>query len=403
MTDFFQNGIITTLHKIKDRPLRELESELKNFARTRPMALVLPTLYSELKDEALPKIIDEICKIEYLEEIVIGLDLANESEFEHAKKFFTILPQPHKIIWQDGPNLQKLKKKLQSNDLYIGDQGKGRNVWFCYGYVLAEGKSRVIAVHDCDILTYHRNLLARLFYPVANPTFSTKFCKGYYTRVSHQLQGRVMRLFFSPLIHSLKKILGHLEYLDYMDSFRYPLAGEFSMGVDVVKNIRIPGDWGLEVGVLSEIYRNFSTKHICQADIANIYDHKHQILSEDDPNVGLAKMSIDIAKSIYRTLSSMGIVISEEFFRTIKSTYMRTAYDFADKYYYDATINGIYFDRHQEEKNIEVFIRSIIIAGEQYAANPMEVPLIPNWNRVISAIPEFYDLLFQAVEKDNRK
>ena len=193
-----------------------------------------------------------------------------------------------------------------------------------------------------------------------------------------------------------------MDYLEYMDSFRYPLAGEFSMGVDVLQNIRIPGDWGLEVGVLTELYRNYSTKHICQSDIADNYDHKHQELSEDDPNAGLSKMSIDIAKSIYRTLASMGVVFSDQFFQTIKSTYMRTAFDFIDKYYYDSKINGLNFDQHQEEKNIEVFIRSVIIAGEHYSANPMEVPLIPNWNRVISAIPEFYDLIYQAVEEDNR-
>ena len=193
-----------------------------------------------------------------------------------------------------------------------------------------------------------------------------------------------------------------MDYLDYMDSYRYPLAGEFSMGVDVIENIRIPNDWGLEVGILSEVYRNIALKQICQVDIADNYDHKHQPLSPDDPNSGLSKMTIDIAKSIYRTLASMGVVFSEEFFRTIKAAYLRTAFDFVDKYYYDAKINGLSYDRHSEEESVEVFVRSIIIAGEQFLANPMEVPLIPNWSRVISAIPEYYDLLFNTVEEDNK-
>jgi len=81
---------------------------------------------------------------------------------------------------------------------------------------------------------------------------------------------------------------------------------------------------------------------------------------------------------------------------------MRIAFDFVDKYYYDARINGLKYDRHSEEENVEVFIRSIILAGEQFLANPMEVPFIPSWRRVISAIPEFYDLLFKMVEEDNQ-
>lgn len=402
MGDFFQNGLITTIHKIKARPIEELEGEVKQFSRKRPLALVLPSLYAELEGEALPTIIEELRKVDYIQEVIIGLDKANKEEFEHAKEFFSQLPQHHRVIWQDGPGMQKLDNLLKEYGLYTGIPGKGRNAWFCFGYVLAAGRSRVVAIHDCDILTYDRNLLARLYYPVANPNFVFKYCKGYYSRVSDRLNGRVVRLFITPLVRSLKRIFGQMDYLDYMDSYRYPLAGEFSMGVDVIENIRIPNDWGLEVGILSEVYRNIALKQICQVDIADNYDHKHQPLSPDDPNSGLSKMTIDIAKSIYRTLASMGIVFSEEFFRTIKAAYLRTAFDFVDKYYYDAKINGLSYDRHAEEESVEVFVRSIIIAGEQFLANPMEVPLIPNWSRVISAIPEYYDLLFNTVEDDNK-
>ena len=43
---------------------------------------------------------------------------------------------------------------------------------------LARGKAESIALHDCDILTYEKSLLAKLFYPVANPVFNFQFCKG---------------------------------------------------------------------------------------------------------------------------------------------------------------------------------------------------------------------------------
>jgi len=112
-------------------------------------------------------------------------------------------------------------------------------------------------------------------------------------------------------------------------------------------------------------------------------------------------MSIDIAKSFYRMLASMGVVFSDQFFRTIKATYLRMALDFVDKYQADAAINGLEYDRHSEEKAIEVFLRSIIISGDQFLANPMELPMIPSWNRIQSALPDFMEQLYAVVEEEN--
>jgi glucosyl-3-phosphoglycerate synthase len=80
--------------------------------------------------------------------------------------------------------------RIEEAELTTGPGGKGRNVWLCFGYVLASEQARMVAVHDCDIVTYNRELLARLCYPVAHPAFGFDFCKGYYTRVSMKtLQG----------------------------------------------------------------------------------------------------------------------------------------------------------------------------------------------------------------------
>ena len=51
---------------------------------------------------------------------------------------------------------------------------------------------------------------------------------------------------------------------------------------------------------------------------------------------------------------------------------------------------------------MEAFTRAIKMAGEEYLADPVGVPLISNWVRPTSAIPNFSDLLLQAVQKDNR-
>ncbi|MFC3679620.1 glycosyl transferase [Bacterioplanoides pacificum] len=402
MADFYQNGIITNLHNLTDRPLEELEKELISFSRIRPMSLVLPSLYSELEGPALDPIIEEITQVPYLNEIVIGLDRADQQQYQHAREFFGRLPQHHRILWNDGPRLKKIDALLQQEGLAPKEMGKGRNVWYCYGYVLASGRAESVALHDCDIVTYDRSMLARLIYPVANPGFNYEFAKGYYARIAeHKMNGRVSRLLVTPLLRALKKVYGSLDFLEYLDSFRYPLSGEFSMRADVLNDIRIPSDWGLEIGVLSEMKRNYSTNRICQVDIADIYDHKHQPLSADDAAAGLSKMSIDICKAIFRKLATQGEVFSNETFRSLKATYFRIALDFIETYDNDARMNGLQLDRHAEEKAVELFAKNIMKAGEHFLANPMETPFIPSWNRVISAMPDILDRLYEAVEEDN--
>jgi glucosyl-3-phosphoglycerate synthase len=399
--DFFQNGTITTLHKLCTRPIEEMEAELHGFALERPMALILPSLYSELEGPALPKIVEDLKGATYISDIIVGLDQADERQFEHAKAFFSGLPQKLHILWNDGPWLREIDARLQTQNLAPTQAGKGRNAWYCMGYALALEHIEAIALHDCDILTYDRSLPARLFYPVANPAFSFDFCKGYYARINgEQLSGRATRLFVTPLLRALKKVVGNLDYLEFMDSFRYPLSGEFSLSRDFVKILRIPSDWGLEVGVLSEVYRTLSRSSVCQVDIADHYDHKHQDLSEDDATKGLMRMSVEIAKSLYRKLATEGVTLSSEDFRTIKAAYYRIALDSTEQYFYDARINGLKYDRHKEEGNVEVFAQSVMAAGETYLANPMESPFIPNWNRVHDAFPDICQQLLNAVNAD---
>ncbi len=401
MGDFFQNGLITTLHNLSERPVADLERELSGFSKTRPMALVLPCLYSELEGPALENIVDELCKVPYLSSIVIGLDRADETQYRHALEFFSRLPQQHVILWNDGPRLQAVDRKLDALGLAPKELGKGRNVWYCMGYLMAEGKVKSIALHDCDIVTYKRELLARLIYPVANPAFSYEFCKGYYARVANgTINGRVCRLLVTPLLRSLKKIFGPHEYLEYLDSYRYPLAGEFSMRADVLTGIRIPSDWGLEIGVLSELKRNYSTNRLCQVDIADNYDHKHQDVSFEDKEAGLNKMSVDISKAIFRKLATTGVVFSPEIFRTIKATYYRVALDFVETYHNDAVMNGLQLDIHAEEKAVELFAENLMRAGMHFLDNPGETPFIPSWTRVNSALPDIGQEFLAAARAD---
>ena len=401
MSDFFQNGTITTLHDLGDRSTESYEEALVNFAKRRPIGLILPSLYSELGTEALPNIVKELSRVPYLNQIVIGLDRADQSEYQHAIDFFGQLPQHHRVLWNDGPRLKAIDQRLQEAGLAPRELGKGRNVWYCMGYALATAKADAIALHDCDILTYDRSLLARLVYPVANPLFNYEFCKGYYPRVAdNKINGRVCRLLVTPMIRAMKRVVGDSQYLAYLDSYRYILAGEFAFRRELLNDLRIPSDWGLEIGVVSEVYRSNNNRQICQVDIASNYDHKHQNLSLDDATLGLSRMSMDIAKSIFRKLAIQGTVFNQETFRTIKATYYRMALDLVEAHRDNAIMNGLGYDIHQEEVAVELFAENIMEAGKQFLERPMDAPFIPTWNRVVSAIPEILDDLREAVEED---
>ena len=404
MTDFSQDGIVTNLHDFKIRETEEFEKELKHISNNKNLELILPCLYSELEGKALPKIIEEINKTNYLNHIIIGLDKANEEQAKKAWDFFNKLTIPFSILWNDGANLKKVDEILRLKGLAPKEMGKGRNVWYCVGMALARNQADAIALHDCDIITYERRLLAKLFYPVANPNFNYEFCKGYYPRYAKgKLNGRASRLLVYPLLVAMEKTIGKNDYLEFMKSFKYPLAGEFSLKKDLLKELRIPTDWGMEIGILSEMQRNFSSNSICQIDLADAYDHKHQDLSTEDDSKGLSRMSIDIIKTLIRKLATQGNAFSLETFRSIKATYYRSALDMIDIYKSDAVMNGLSFDRHSEEKAVELFAFNIMKAGESFFENPMETPFIPTWSRVNSAIPETLNKLKDAVNKDNEK
>lgn len=402
MSDFYQSGVVATLHQLGKPSLERLEAELCRFASTRPIALVLPALYSEFEGPAMPGIVQELAKVKYLNEIVLVLDKASAQDFARVRAFMAPIGTEVKIVHNDGKRVNEIYETFARHGFNVGERGKGRSVWLAYGYVLARAKSEVIALHDCDILTYSRELLARLCYPVASPTLDFVFCKGYYSRVSTKLNGRVTRLLVTPLVHALQQLVGPQGFLAFLDSFRYPLAGEFCMVADLARVNRIPWDWGLEVGSLAEVYRNYSPRRVCQVDVAANYDHKHQALSADDASKGLMRMTVDICKSIFRTLASEGVVFSDGLFKSLLVSYLHRAEDTIMKYEADAAINGLRFDRHEEAMAVESFTHAIALACQSFMDDPMATPLIPNWNRVSTAIPDIFEMLKLAVDADNQ-
>lgn len=405
MADFFQNGIITTLQNVSDRDINDIERELEKFSQRRNMVLLLPALYSEFETPAMKTILEELKHVKYLYKIILGLDAATREQYEKVKEIMSELDIVVDILWNDGPRMQKLYSDIEAQGFRSLDiKGKGRNVWTMVGHALSDPNAHAFALHDCDIVNYSREIPARLFYPIVHPALNYEFNKGYYSRVTNKLHGRATRLFYSPLIKALQLTYGNCRYLEYMDSFRYALSGEFAFIRTLARSIRISPTWGLEVSTLSEVFDNTSVRRICQTEIMHSYEHKHQELkSKDKDNEldgGIAKMSIDIAQTIFRIMSQQGIVFSENSLKTLRSTFFQESRKSIAKFDALAKINAIEYDRKKEIEVLENFDKALVKACEEFLEEPLGVPSLSAWTSVRSVLPEISEYFIHTVELD---
>ena len=401
MSDFFQNGVITTIPRLGNRSIENMEEELLRLSKRRNMVLILPALVSEFETDAMMQIVEELKKVHYLYRIVLGLDKANEEEFKKVKKIMSEIPTPVDVLWNDGPRIKELKQELtEAGFQSIDIRGKGLNVWMMMGYILSDQDAYAIAVHDCDIVNYTREIPARLLYPIVHPGFDFEFNKGYYARVTNRVHGRATRLFYTPLLKSLERIFGKNRYLDYMGSFRYALSGEFAFIRSLARGIRISPTWGLEVSTLSEVYHNTSKKRICQSEIMETYEHKHQHLGVEASG-GVAQMTKEIAETIFRIMSQTGVTFSNAKFNALLTTYFEEAQRAIAQYSVVSEVNGLIYDRQRELEAIKEFTNSLRAANEEFNRDPMGVPSLSAWTAVRSVLPHFTYKFNEAVRLDN--
>ncbi len=401
MADFFQSGLITTIHDLGSSQRAQLEDLLRASTQRHKIGLVLPVTASDMRAEPFPQIIQQLREADYIESIVVALGVAPSVEdFRETKHIVDQLGARAHVLWTDGPRVQALYQRLIDAGFHLTVPGKGRSVWTAFGFLLANEHLKSFALHDCDIVGYDRNMLARLCLPMAHPSFDFEFCKAFYARTTDRMHGRVVRLLVAPLLRALISFLGNDPFLNYLNSFRYPLAGEFAVTATLARSNRIPSDWGLEVGTLAEVFRNTSVKRVCQVDLCQSYEHKHQSLSLEDPTKGLMKMTMDILTSILRTLASRGTVLQAGHLTTLRSAYLRAAQDAIRQYHADAVVNGLQFDRHAEEAAVEGFAQQVTQAGEVFQSDPAGGEAIPNWTRVLAAFPDFPQELQTAAAAD---
>jgi glucosyl-3-phosphoglycerate synthase len=397
MSDFHQTGLVTALPRLRERPIEELEAAIRALTPKFPVALVIPMVPSEMDRPALAGILDELCRVDYLDSLVISLNQADRDDYGRAVRYFERFPGRRVILWSRAPAVLRFLGEMERSGLGVGSSGKGRACWLAMGLLLAEERVDYMAFFDADVINFRREMLARLVLPALDPIVDFDFVKAYYARFSDRLHGRVTRLFVSPLLAAFRRLIGDDPYIRYLAAFRYPLSGEFAVQRDLASRMRLPSDWGLEIVTLFEILRHRAPARICQVEIADRYDHKHQELSAGDADRGLNRMARDVGTHLLRTLAAAGVVLSAGLFKSLIAAYQREAEDAVAESYAVAMINGLLYDRHAEELDVQTFSRSLRAAIEDFLADPAGPPLVPNWSRVWAGVHDAGPMLRAAV------
>ncbi|MEZ5388166.1 MAG: hypothetical protein R3F13_21885 [Prosthecobacter sp.] len=394
MADFYQHARVPTLHHLAHADSSEREQEMLSWAAEKPVALLLPALYAECERPALPRILEEVSQAGHVSEVVLSMNGMDAAEHERALRVCRqhLRGVKAQVLWNDGPRLTAVYERMAEAGLAGAHAGKGSNIWMGIAYLHARGFKGVVVSHDTDILNYSRDLLWRLCYPLLHPGMGYLFAKGYYSRVSDRLYGRVTRLLIFPLVQAFRDILGNKPLLEHLDSFRYPLSGEFAACMDAVENFSLPGGWGLEVSMLCEAHRRLPEGRQCQVDLGFHFEHRHRSLAHDQIGVnepGLVTAAADVARCLaWQVLRESGTESAEELMHPVIERYRTRADEWMHRYEHVAQLNGLNHNREEECAAIDAFGRALDNMIGAVSADGLEVPAMRHSPvKTLAAIP----------------
>ena len=368
---------------------------IRDHKLSKPVVLLIPVLYKsdgvekkkgkiKLRD-SLENIVDVLLGVDYLKQVTFGLDGAvTRAELDTFEKLTRPVPN-RRIIWNGSAGIKKVYADMKkAGDNLIA--GKGRNLYtMLLDRYVKMNKSAVI-LHDSDITSdsYGRRIdgerceriILSLAYPLVNPEINFDYVKAYYDRIATDPEGnrfftgRVNRLLVGPVIQALEKsTLGEdravRDYSTFLSAIKYALAGEFGLSPELANRIVIQPDWAIEIGILNYLYQ--SGYDIAQVD-EEIYDHKHQKLSPDNPKKGLFKMGIDISKSIFRELEAIGCskILDPVHFATFLTLYRKIARDTVQKTHQISKYQGLKSKADDDSVCVDTFHEGLKIGHDVY-------------------------------------
>jgi len=400
MSDFAQRGPITTLPSLGVRPLHEMEDQLSEWANKTPTGVVIPCHADDLHSPAFANIVATLSELRYIDEVIVGLDAAGPSDFVAARKLLNTLAQRTCVVWHHGPRLSRVRETLAAHGLDPAAHGKGRNLWYCFGYVRSHARLARVVVHDADIASYDRGFLCRLAYPVLSPELGYRVAKAFYHRQTDgQLGGRLTRLLVGPLLDALGQVLGQNQALEYLKAFRYPLAGEISFDAVLIDDLVIPNNWGIDLAMLFEFRRAVADQFICQVELEGPYDHKHRMFGPASGDGGLVSMAHDVVGTLHQELATQGHVVSADDADAISQAYLVRVVEDVVRYGHVAEINGLHHDG-ESELNMAHRLSDIVRQTSPDALGGAANPDSPSWAKLEAADPGISRMLAAAVDAD---
>lgn len=251
------------------------------------------------------------------------------------------------VLWCNGP---AVCRSLADAGIRV-DGGKGLDTWIGLGVAAAEHD--VMVMHDADAPSYAEAHVPRLAWPLER---GFAFSKGYYARIEDgRLYGRLVRLLWAPLLAIIREAHSH-PLLTYLDAFRYPLAGEFAVTAPIASRLRLHPGWGLEVGMLGEMFALAGPDGTAQVDLGR-HRHDHRPVTGEN---GLAAMATDIAGALLSSLHAHGISVERS---DIGQRYEAAASMYVERYAADATFNGLVYDKACERGQVARYRDAIERAG----------------------------------------
>ena len=401
--DFFQNELFVSLHDFGTRKDSTESSLLERLPADKLTAVLIPALYSEFERPAMAQIIAELGHCPYIKYVIVAFHGKTREEYTEAYRRLGNLPQTVLPMWCNGPRVMKLFEQLREEtngvDIIQFPDGKGLSVWKTLG--IATLLVDYICLHDADILTFDRTYPAKLLFPLLK-NYGINYSKAYYARL-HQshFMGRVVRLWVFPLLSALQEMHAGSPLLSFLRGFRYPLSGEFAITSDMAMNLKIPAHWGLEIGMLAEVYRNVVPQRVSQVDLG-FFDHKHQTVGKSDAQ-GLRKMCRDILLVLLAALQrEEHIIVTSEYLVTLEDLYEATAKRLVHFYAIDASFNGFPHERAAEEALVDQFLEVLENFQKEFASGSIRRlrKSLPNWRRINAIQSTFRQQLLEAVYAD---
>ncbi|MCF7784851.1 MAG: hypothetical protein K9N47_01950 [Prosthecobacter sp.] len=394
MADFYQHARVPTLHHLAHADSSARESEMLDWAQDKPVALLLPALYAECERPALPRILEEVSQAGHISEVILSMNGMDAAELERALMLIrkNLRGKTAHVLWNDGPQLTEVYQRMDQAGLAGPHAGKGSNIWMGIAYMHALNFGGVIVSHDTDILNYSRDLLWRLSYPLLHPRMNYRFAKGYYSRVSDRLYGRVTRLLIFPLIQACRDVLGSKPLLEHLDSFRYPLSGEFAADMQALECFCLPGGWGLEIALLCEAFRHLPGEQQCQVDLGFHFEHRHRSLAHDQIGVnepGLITAAADVARClVYQVLREAEPRSAESLMRLIIERYRPRANEWLQRYEHVALLNDLRHDAAEESAAVTAFGQALDRLLHSLGNDTLHVPAMRDTPaRTLAKIP----------------